>query len=352
MLMTSAVPASTVVVIIPFYNGSNFIERSIASVFGQTLPVQEVIVVNDGSRPEERLALGQLALRYPFRIVDQHNGGQGAARNAGVAQSSGDYICFLDQDDFFLETHCETLMHAMPCNDPRFGFVYGDLYEADGAGQVAKHSLLKEHVAEHPKRSVFEMIASDMYVLPSASLISRRAFVSVAGFDEQFMGFEDDDLFLRIFRAGFTNYFVDKAVTVWCIHTESTSFGIRMSRSRLKYFKKLVVMFPDEPLRRRYCLRDYLVPRFGALFLNDVIKACLSGNEELRAETQRMLENYAAIIAANPYVRRMVKLQFGLAALVLRHVPKVILRWVFSRIDDRLLNRLRRSLSGTRSATL
>ena len=344
----SSVPCAgslpSVVVIIPFYNGSGFIERSIQSVFAQTIPVQEIIVVNDGSRPEERLVLDELALRYPFRIVDQDNRGQGAARNAGVAQSSAEFICFLDQDDFFLETHCETLVRALPCDDPRFGFVYADVYEANGAGDIVQHHLVKEHASDHPKRSVFEMIAGDMFVLPSASLIARRAFVAVAGFDEQFMGFEDDDLFLRIFRAGFTNYFVDKAVTVWCIHTASTSFGIRMSRSRFKYFKKLVAMFPDEPLRRRYCLRDYLVPRFGVLFINDVIKACVNGNAEHRAETQAMLEDYAAIIVANPHVRSPAKMQFRFATLILRYTPDKVLRWVFSIIDDRVLNRVRRFL--------
>ncbi len=78
----------TVVVIIPFYNGADFIERSVRSVFEQSVPANEVIVVNDGSRTEERAALDALAARYPFRILDKENGGQGSARNAGVRLNS------------------------------------------------------------------------------------------------------------------------------------------------------------------------------------------------------------------------------------------------------------------------
>jgi glycosyltransferase involved in cell wall biosynthesis len=95
----------SVVVIIPFYNGADFIERSVKSVFEQSVPATEVIVVNDGSRPEERASLDALAARYPFRIIDKENGGQGSARNAGVKASTSDFICFLDQDDFYLPNH-------------------------------------------------------------------------------------------------------------------------------------------------------------------------------------------------------------------------------------------------------
>lgn len=340
MVVPSSAPS--VVAIIPFYNGSEFIARSLRSAFSQTMPFEEVIIVNDGSTSDERAALDVLAQQYPCRILDKENGGQGSARNFGVAASTADFICFLDQDDFFLETHVETLLNALPDNDPRLGFVYADFYEADGAGQIIRMSAVKDFAKDHPKRSVFDMIAADMFVLPSASLITRRAFEAVQGFDEQFMGYEDDDLFLRIFRAGYTNYFVDKAVTVWCIHTGSTSFGIRMSRSRFRYFKKLVVAFPDEPLRGRYYLRDYLVPRFGKFFVNDVIKARTRGRSEHYAEVMEILDAYGDIMNSNLYIGRSTKLWFRFTAFLLRNTPDFLLLRVFLMVDGRILTRLRK----------
>lgn len=337
-------PPPTIVIVIPFYNGASFIERSVHSAFTQTVAASEVIVVNDGSEPEERAALDVLAQRYPFRILDKSNGGQGSARNAGVAASTADFICFLDQDDFFLETHIETLIAAIPQGDPRLGFVYADVYEADVDGQIIRTSMVKAHASDHPKRSIFEMIAADMFVLPSASLIVRRAFEAVGGFDDQFMGFEDDDLFLRIFRAGFTNHFVDKAVTVWCIHTSSTSFGIRMIRSRFKYFRKLVGMFPDEPLRGRFYLRDYLVPRFGKLFVNDGIKS-LKEDNQYRAEMRAVLDEYAAIVLGNPHVGRGSKLQLRTTMFLLKSTPHFMLKWIFGIVNGRVLRLLRRLLA-------
>ena len=54
----------------------------------------------------------------------------------------------------------------------------------------------------HPKRDVFTCLTMDMFILPSASLIARKAFEAVGGFDENLMGYEDDDLFLRLFGLG------------------------------------------------------------------------------------------------------------------------------------------------------
>lgn len=312
------VPRPSVVVVIPYYNGADFIERAVKSVFDQTVPAHEVIVVNDGSRPEEREALGALAGRYPFRVIDKENGGQGSARNAGVAASTSAYICFLDQDDFYLPNHIEILVDAIPADDARFGFVYADLYEADVDGNVMRTAIVKEHSKDHPKTSIFDLLRYDMFVLPSATLVSRVAFEAVNGFDPQFMGFEDDDLFLRLFRKGFSNYFLDRAVTVWCIHTESTSFGIRMIRSRYRFFLKLAAMFPDEPKRNRYYLRDYLMPRFGKLFVDHAIQAIKLDNE-YREEMFAHLDTYARMVLSNPYVGVRAKLKLRLTRFLLSH---------------------------------
>ncbi|MGF6766209.1 glycosyltransferase involved in cell wall biosynthesis [Paraburkholderia sp. GAS33] len=299
----------TVAVIVPFYNGSRWIERAIKSVIGQTVQPDEFIIVNDGSKPEEREALGRLTGEYSFQIIDKENGGQGSARNAGVAASKSNHLCFLDQDDFYLETHIETLVDNLPANDRRLGFVYADLYIADGDGDLVFSSSVKEHSPSNPKKSLIDLLRSDMFVLPSASIITRKAFEAVGGFDPQFMGYEDDDLFLRIFRKSFTNYYVDKPVTVWCIHSESTSYSVKMSRSRFKYFVKLTEMFPDNPDRGLYFFRDCIMPRFGRAFLADSIKAKLKRLEHLE-ECNQILRKFAEIVGSNRYagIRYKVKL--------------------------------------------
>lgn len=290
--------APTVAVIIPFFNGSRWIERALTSVAEQSVPADEIIVVNDGSQANERVALDSLMGKYTFTIIDKENGGQGSARNAGVAAAQSDYICFLDQDDFYLPDHIEALVNAIPPRDSRFGFVYGDATEADGAGNILRTAMIKAHNPTHPKQDVIDILQSDMFVLPSASLISKQAFEEVGGFDSRLTGYEDDDLFLRMFRRGYTNYFIDRPVYVWCIHAESTSYSVKMSRSRFIYFTKLVDAFPDDAASSRFYFREYIAPRFGRAFIADAIRAAAT-KSEYRTEISENLRKFVAAVRTN-----------------------------------------------------
>lgn len=314
----------TVAVIVPFYNGSAWIERAIASIYEQTVPAHEVFIVNDGSRDEERAALSALNKRYPFCIIDKPNGGQGSARNAGAAASSSDYICFLDQDDFYVAEHIEILLRAVTDKELRLGFAYGDCMEADGDGNIVQSSMVKEY-SKHPKHAIVDLLRYDMFILPSASIICRKAFSAVAGFDEQFMGYEDDDFFLRLFRRGYTHRFVDKPVYVWCIHPESTTYSIRMSRSRFRYFKKLVDAFPDDPNRGRFYFRDCLVPRFGPAFFVDALKAAVKKSPE-KDEMVSILHAYSKMLGKNPYVHRRLKIRVAMISFALSSLPAWMLK--------------------------
>jgi len=342
--LPAAAAAPAIAVIIPYYNGSAFIERALRSVVAQSLPAAEVVVVNDGSEPQESEFLRQLQPRYGFTLIEQENGGQGAARNAGVAAARAPYICFLDQDDFYLEDHIRILVQAIPPGDSRLGWVYGDLWEADGTGSIIRQGMAKEH-GKHPKRNLLDMLRYDMFVLPSAALIRRAAFEAVGGFDTQFTGYEDDDLFLRIFRAGYTNYFVDQTVTVWCIHTGSTSYSMRMAYSCLKYFKKLAAAFPDDPRRNRYYMRDYLVPRFLGLFAWYAVKAAQAGDEN-RPEMNTILSECAAIALANPHVRGVARLKLRIVLTLARASPPWLMRAIARTISLRQIRLARRLLGG------
>ena len=255
----------TVSVIIPYYNGAKWIERALISVFDQTIKAEEVIIVNDGSSIEERSAVEAFSTRYPFTLIHKENGGQGSARNLGAAASTANYISFLDQDDFYLPHHIEDLLEALPERDNQLGFVYADLMHGDEDGNIIDSNMLRHRQGRrHPKQGhIYQLLRYDMWVLPSATLISRKAFITIGGFDEQFIGYEDDDLFLRFFRAGYSNYFVDNPVTVWCIRKDSTSHTIKMTRSALLFFKKLKAEFPTQ--------RDFrkaLFPRFKRVFIS------------------------------------------------------------------------------------
>lgn len=314
----------TVAVIIAYYNGSKWIERAIKSVLNQSIAPAEFFIVNDGSRDEEYEFLKNLAQKYKFIIINKENGGQGSARNSGAYASRSDFLCFLDQDDYFLHNHIEILISNIPSDFINLGFVYGDCKEADAEGRIISNSIIHRD-SIHPKESVVDYLKYDMFILPSASLISRAAYNSVSGFDEQFRGYEDDDLFIRLYRKGFDVVFVNKPVLVWCINGESTSYSIHMSRSRFKYFLKISKEFGDRVDRNLFFLRDYLIPRFEPSFSHDVLKY---KDTEYEEEVLNIFDEYINFITKNKYVSYSTKLRAKIFRFALPLIPKKIHRYI------------------------
>lgn len=343
MKKTINIHNQSVCVIIPYYNGSKYIERSATSVLNQTIKPTEFIVVDDGSTPQEADFLDKMAKKMGFKVFHKENGGQGSARNFGVAQTKCDFISFLDQDDFYLHNHIELLLNAVAWDDPNFGWVYADLYEGDEDGNIINTGILKKQKRDgvqkfaHPKEELIDLIAHDMFILPSASLISRKAYDAVGGFDPQFTGYEDDDLFMRIFRKGYTNYFIDKAVTVWCVNSNSTSYSIKMARSRLRYIEKLCSMFPDEPDRYRFYIKDLIVPRFFTSIANETRKAIKYPKTPHHLKTYHQRAEYIAILedfikTVNAHAKLKFKKNFKMKKKLLTYKFKNYIRSKIYRI--------------------
>ena len=192
--------------------------------------------------------------------------------------------------------------------------------EADGTGHIVRQVVVQAH-SVHPKRDIIHMLRNDMFVLPSASLISRVAYDVVGGFDPQFTGYEDDDLFMRIFRAGFTNTFVPQPVTVWCIDLKSTSFSLKMSQSRMRYIRKLCGAFPDNPDRGQYYIRDYIFKRFSPAVLGEAVAAQHGGNSprqkkfaDNKKEFFALLDEFVHLMKTSTRLKFMDRLKLGVAS--------------------------------------
>jgi glycosyltransferase involved in cell wall biosynthesis len=257
---------STIAAVIPLYNGADYIGVAIKSVLDQERPADEIIVVDDGSTDDgpsivEAIAAGNSKVR----LLRKENGGQGSARNYGVAHCSSDLIALLDQDDYWYSDHLKELERAfVDAEDSRLAYVYSNLDRVDRDGMMIHHDYLDYfNTEEHPKKTLEGCLKENMYILPSASLISKPAFKSVNGFDDRLRGYEDDDLFLRLFCAGFKSVYVDKSLSAWRIHSGSTSASVRMLISAQIYYDRLVETFKDKNETRKYLLSDVIAPRFA-----------------------------------------------------------------------------------------
>ena len=105
-------------IIIPVYNAEQYIKRCITSILDQTYTNLQVIIINDGSTDMSGTICKEFQM-YDRRIdyYEQKNGGAGAAKNAGLINSKGDYICFIDSDDFISNDYIQYLVNLLKTHD-------------------------------------------------------------------------------------------------------------------------------------------------------------------------------------------------------------------------------------------
>lgn len=251
-------------VIIPVFNGKAFLKAAVESVLKQTLKAKELILIDDQSTDGSLQSIDDLSFSCPVVRLKQANAGQSAARNYGASIATGAFLAFLDQDDIWYPEHLENLRKLF-LNDThgRLGFVYSNLDEVDKLGNMLTRNVLDAKQASHPKRSLKIMLGENLHILPSASLIRTSVFKEVGGFDEQFCGYEDDDLFLRIFQAGYSNEYLNEALSQWRLHYGSSASQPSLFESCIRFCRKWSTLYPDEPSMSRFYTRDYIVPRLS-----------------------------------------------------------------------------------------
>jgi glycosyltransferase involved in cell wall biosynthesis len=249
-------------IVMPVYNGERFLREAIESVFQQSFKDFEFIAVNDGSTDGSFTILK----KFPeIQIISQGNGGQSAARNAGVAHSQGAFIAFIDQDDKWYPQKLTRQVQLLEQN-PQIGLVYGDLDEIDEHGKLITKGMIATFGLKHPKRSINDCLSRDLFIVPSSVVLRKSLFEKAGGFDERLSGYEDDDLFLRLFPL--THFhFMPESVTQWRIYRSSSSHSERMDVSRAIYMQKLIQRFPDQPSDGKHYARDLIVPRFIKTYL-------------------------------------------------------------------------------------
>lgn len=174
-------------VIIPVHNGEAYLENAIDSALAQVFPDFEVIVVDDGSTDSTRFILNRYSGQ--IRILRQDNRGAAAARNAGVAVASGEYLAFLDADDWWRGDKLALTYRALENHGPA-------VLAFSGYRRVF---LDETHLADcfYEKAPSFDdMFTRRVDILPSTVLMRRSGFEHCGGFPQELRAFEDTYLWL------------------------------------------------------------------------------------------------------------------------------------------------------------
>jgi glycosyltransferase involved in cell wall biosynthesis len=180
-------------VVIPTYNCAGYLPGCLESVFRQTLPPAEVIVVDDGSTENTHEVLKPWFDR--IRYVRQQRAGAAAARNAGIRLSSSQYIALLDADDEWDDRKLQ-LQSEMLQRHPNAGLVCSDFSIAFPNGSRVPSQFAQN--GGYRTGDVFVPILTNCFILTSTILLRRDVLRSAGEFDVTLNTCEDFNLWLRI----------------------------------------------------------------------------------------------------------------------------------------------------------
>lgn len=185
---------ASISVVIPVHDDLGTLQRAIESVIRQTVPVSEILVIDDGSPGDVDRALGRFSAVVRLLRHDR-NLGASAARNTGIAASQSDYIAFLDADDAWHPDKIECQLHELETADVTVGAcVAGFAIHREGRLTSEKYQV-----------TIGANFADDLVwgckISPGSTLLVRRScYERVGTYDEQLRRLEDWDWLIRFSR--------------------------------------------------------------------------------------------------------------------------------------------------------
>lgn len=189
---------SGISVIIPAYNREKLLPQTLESLLRQTLPAEEIIVVDDGST--DCTATVAESFEEPVRVIHQKNSGPAAARNRGFHESRGEFIHFFDSDDLALPNKHEVQVDALQKSGA--DIAYGPWVK----GRISDTSFVPENQVLQqrglPKDNLIKALLTHWSIVPHTCLFRRSIVEKVGGFPEQLFSAEDQLMFLRCLLAG------------------------------------------------------------------------------------------------------------------------------------------------------
>ena len=183
-------------IIVPVYNVETYLRECLDSLLNQTMTAIEIILVNDGSTDQSGEICDLYAKEHKnIKVLHQKNQGQSKARNEGIKKASGEYLMFVDSDDYILKNACETFSYYINKYD-------ADIYVGD--------MLNDRNYSNRKKIATGKVVSGRMYlqsclangtydIVPWLKIIRRKFFLNHKLFFFEGCFYEDQEFTLRLF---------------------------------------------------------------------------------------------------------------------------------------------------------
>lgn len=234
-------------IIIPVYNGSNYLQEAIDSALAQTYPNCEVLVINDGSCDEGKTEAIALSYGDRIRYFKKENGGVASALNMGIRQMTGEYFSWLSHDDVYYPNKVKREVQAILASGDPMKLVQCeyDFYD-EATGTYTPTDFSKTYTLEQLTNSVFSVLQLQIHAC--CALIHKSHFDRVGMFDEGLKTVQDIEMWFRLFR-GQRSLFVPERLYKVREHAEAGNHTIPSYYSETcRLYKNLIGQMSDQEI--------------------------------------------------------------------------------------------------------
>jgi glycosyltransferase involved in cell wall biosynthesis len=225
---------SLVSIIVPMYNVEKYLDRCLTSIKNQSYSNIEVLLINDGSTDDtEKIAKQYAETDKRFVYFFKSNGGLGSARNAGLDRATGDFVAFVDSDDFISEDFVKILMNAFDDDTDvtigDFAFydvLYNIAYTHSGTGREAKRIKLEQNFSD----VILDLLRHGSYYMPTWKNMYRKIVIDDLGIrftNERLVYMEDQIFNLQVYTNSRAICMISDIVCYHTIVPGSLSQGYR-----------------------------------------------------------------------------------------------------------------------------
>ncbi|WP_343616139.1 glycosyltransferase family A protein [Flavobacterium sp.] len=237
-------------VIIPVYNCERFIEKAVLSA-AQQPEVTEIVIVNDGSTDDSQKVLEELQKKYPivkiYHHPNQSNQGRSASRNLGIQKAEGDYIAFLDADDFYLAdrfVNDKKMFEADGNCDGVYNAVGFHFYREATEEELQRHQLYTVTRKVEPEELFKSLLYGKCGHFHIDGLTVKKSVFDLTGlFNKELVVAEDTDIFWKMaIKSRLATGIIDKPLAIRGVHDSNVFDQSDIYKEyTIKMFEKLAI---------------------------------------------------------------------------------------------------------------
>lgn len=297
--MMNAVRNGKISIILPVYNTEQYLAKCIQSVLSQTYSTFELICIDDGSIDRSGKILDELSEQdNRLIVIHQKNMGESGARNVGLSIASGDYIGFLDCDDWIEPDMYQELVHALECTESDMAISRWFRDDENGSQSITNVKQVNENVFGRSQlmRYVYERDAYRGFAYMWDKLYKKELFIESDGkkilFDESLQLGGDVLVLARLVLNTQKAVYIDKAYYHYLQRGDSGchSSNLRKRQDWLLAYEIVIDMFEKKGIEEQIIA---FVKRFMAYHSSNVAKIAYEQNDRnVLEKSQKYMKQY------------------------------------------------------------